>query len=371
MRFTINKEIFQEKLVFSSRFSSSKTPTFSGLQGALLKISKNKLEIITTNLDDFFYTQIEIKNEEKKEAVIDLKKIIEFLNFLPSQEIEIELQEKKMIIRSGKTTGCFNLTSSVDFPPLPKVEGKKFFFEKKIFLEKLPLIIFSAAKNETRPVLTGVNFLTKADNQYIVATDGFRLSLFVEEKKEEIPSMIVSALLLEEIIRLIKGEDKKIEVIFSSESKIIRVGFEEGKTFIFSRAIEGEFPPFERVIPTDWKTRMTINREEFLRNIKLISVFARDYSNIVFFEIKKDGLYLKPKTKEQLGTVVFQEGKVEGEEQRIAFNYKFILDFLVNVGGKEIIFEMNQPNTPGVFKTDLYQNFLHIIMPIRIEEETF
>jgi DNA polymerase-3 subunit beta len=371
MKFSILKEIIQEKLSFASQFCLSKTSTISSLQGAMIKINKNKMEIITTNLNDFFYTQVKIDSKEKKEIVVDIKKIVEFLSFLPQGKIEIEIQEKKIIIKNDKTQGSFSLLPSADFPSLPKIEGKSFYLSQDFFNKILPMVLFAAAKDESRPVLTGINFLTRENKTYIVATDGFRLSLFTKEKDEKIPPMVVSANLLNQINKLIKDSQKKeIELIFSDENKIIQIGLGDNQTFILSRVIEGEFPPFEKVVPTGYKTRLSLDKEELLRNIKLVSVFARDLSNIVFFEIKEDGLYLKPKIKEKEGTVVYQEGRMEGEEQTIAFNYKFILDFLVNVEGKEVFFEMGQPNTPAVFKSDQHKNLLHIIMPIRTEEET-
>lgn len=365
--FTIQKNLFQEKLSLASRFSLSRTSSISSLQGGMLKISKNELEIIATNLNEFFYTKIKIDANEKKDIVVDIKKIVEFLSFLSSEKININVDDKKLVVESNKTKASFNLISAVDFPSLPKIDGKESQFDKDFIKEKLPLVLFAAAKDEARPILTGVNFLTKEEQRYVVATDGFRLSLISETKKDFFPSIIISAGVLTEVLRLI-GDNKEIKILFSDEKKIIKLTV--GDIDISSRAIEGDFPPFEKVIPTDYKTRIVLDREEFLRNIKMVSIFARDYSNIVVFDIKKDGLYLSPKTKNEKGTIIYQEGEFEGEEQQIAFNYKFVLDFLTNAKSKQVVFEMSQPNAPGVFKSQDQKDFLHVIMPIRTEEES-
>lgn len=365
--FTIQKDLFQEKLSLASRFSLSKISSIPSLQGGMLKISKNKLEIITTNLNEFFYTQIKIEANKEKKIVVDVKKIVEFLSFLSSEKIDIEIDDKKMIINNNRTKASFNLIPAEDFPSLPKIEGKESRFDKGFIKEKLPLVLFASAKDETRPILTGINFLTKEGQRYVVATDGFRLSLISETEKDLFPSIIISANVLSEILRLV-GDEEEIKILFSDEKKIIKLTVDDIN--IYSRVIEGDFPPFEKVVPTDYKTRAVLDREEFLRNIKMASVFARDYSNIVVFDIKKDGFYISPRTKDEKGTVVFQEGEVEGEEQKIAFNYKFVLDFLTNIKSKQVIFEMNQPNAPSVFKSPDEKSFIHIIMPIRTEEES-
>jgi DNA polymerase-3 subunit beta len=293
--------------------------------------------------------------------------MVEFLSLLSSERTNIYIDDKKLVIESNKTRASFNLIPATDFPSLPKVDGKEGKFSKDFIRQGLPLVLFAAAKDETRPILTGINFLTKGEQKHVVATDGFRLSLISEEKKDFFPSIIIPAGVLAEVLRLV-GEGEEIKILFSDEKKIIKLII--GDIDIYSRAIEGDFPPFEKVIPTDYKTRVVLDREEFLRNIKLASIFARDYSNIVVFDIKKDGFYISPKTKDEKGTVIYQEAGVEGEEQKIAFNYKFILDFLNNIKSKGVVFEMNQPNSPGVFKSQDQKDFLHVIMPIRTEEES-
>ena len=175
-------------------------------------------------------------------------------------------------------------------------------------------------------------------------------------------------MVLTEVLRLAQG-DGDVRILFSDEKKIIK--FTISDVNVYSRVIEGEFPPFERVIPTDFRTRVVLNREEFLRGIKMAAVFARDYSNVVVFEIKKEGFYLKPRAKDEKETIIYQEGEIEGEPQKIAFNYKFVLDFLVNIKGDRVILEITQPNAPAVFKINGETDFLHVIMPIRTEGESF
>lgn len=367
MTFTVLKETLQEILSTASRFTLSKITSVSSLQGGLLKTEKGKLTIITTNLNDFFSSELKIGNKEKKGLVVDIKKVVEFLSFLPAGQIEVSLEDKQMRIKSKKTTASFSTMSAEDFPFPPQTEGKRFVL-KKGFLEKnLPLILFAVAKDESRPILTGVNFLSREDGLYLVATDGFRLSLLKEKKTEDIPPLIISSTVLSEILRLLP-EKEEVGAVYSEKEKTVL--FTIGKSRIYSRIIEGDFPPFEKVIPADYKTRAVVEKDEFLRNVKLASVFARDLSNIIILEIKKDGLSIRPRGSQEEGTVASQEAEIEGEEQKIAFNYKFVLDFLNNIKGKKIIFQMTEPNAPGLFKAEKQEDYLHIIMPVRTEQES-
>lgn len=367
MKITAPKEIIQEKLSLASKFILTKFSASSSLQGGMLKFTKNKLQIFTTNLNDFFYTEIKIENVVEKTIVIDIRKVVEFLSFLSPGKIKLELKEKILFISSERTQGSFNLMSVSDFPELPVVDGKQYKIKKSFLEDNLPLVVFAASSDETRPILTGVNFASSDNQKHIVATDGFRLSLVTQTNSGDFPDIIISARLLHEILRL-KTKSDVMTITTADKEKII--AFSVGEDTIYSRLIEGEFPPFEKVIPETCTTKLVINREELLKNIKLAAVFAREFSNIVIFDVKKDGLYLKPRTKEDSGSVVYQEAEVEGEEKRIAFNYKFVLDFLTAVKTEKIVFEMTQSNAPSVFKMAGKENFLHIIMPVRTEDES-
>lgn len=362
MKFKIKKDILLKKIQMSTKFCLNKISTNSSLQGTLLVYKKNLLEIISTNLTEYFYTSINIENEEEGRCVVDSKKIIEFLSLL-SGDLEIEIKDNKFFIKNNKTQGIFNLISADDYPKKPEIEGEKMVLKNKFIKENFPLVLFSTAKDDSRPVLTSINFSNKNNFQYLVSTDGFRLSLF--KTKEKILDANISSSVLNEILGFLESED--ILISYSKENKTVL--FEISDIKIYSQLIEGDFPPFEKVIPEDCKSRIVINREELLKNIKLNSIFARDYSNIVIFNIKKDGLYIKPKIKEEGVMSTFQEAEINGEENTIAFNYRFILDFLNNIKEKEIVFEMNSKNAPGIFRIKNKEDFLYIVMPVRIDDE--
>ncbi|HLL60734.1 MAG TPA: DNA polymerase III subunit beta, partial [Candidatus Nitrosocosmicus sp.] len=344
MKLLINNKTLQEKLVRASKFTMSKITSVPSLQGGMLKLSNGALEIITTNLNDFFYTKIAVESKDEFKVVVDIKKMVEFLSFLSTGNVELEIDKNNLLLKKEKTVGTFTLIPADDFPAVPTVEGKTYEIKKEFITNNLPLILFSVSRDESRPTLTGVNFLTREDTQYVVSTDGFRLSLISNKAEQELPPVTINAQILQEILSI----GKNTKFVLSEKDKV--VSFQMGDDIIYTRIIEGDFPPFERVIPQGFKTRMILETEELSRNIKLASVFARDFSSIIVFDIKKDGLYIKPKVKDDKGSVVYQEGNVEGEEQKISFNYKFVLDFLNNIKSKKITFEMNSSNAPGVFR---------------------
>jgi DNA polymerase III subunit beta len=365
MKITLTKDQLQEKISLASRFTSSKLSSVSALQGILMRGEKGLIHLYSTDLTSSLHTTVKAELEEDFQIILEPRKVLEFLQFLNTGKVDLEIKEKQVIISQDKTKGNFPLIVSSDFPLPSSFQDKEQKIETAFFKKNLPLLLFAASSDETRPTLTGVSFVSSDEDLVLVATDGFRLSLIKTKKGGDIPSMLVPSEFLGEVVRNMKDE-KEVGFSFSREEKMVM--FRIGNTEFYSRLIDGEFPPYERVIPAETKTTVLVEKEEFLRNIKLISVFARDYSNVVVCEFKKDGLYVRPKKESNEENSAFQEVEMKGEEQKIAFNYKYALDLLNNIDTKSVQIEILRSDAPVVFKNPKDPNFLHIIMPVRIQE---
>jgi len=238
------------------------------------------------------------------------------------------------VITQGKIKGQFPLFSDADFPFPPKNTEERQKIKTSFFKENLPFLFFAASTDETRPVLTGVNFVTNNEDLQLVATDGFRLSLLTLKKDLPFSSMIIPTGFLINTQRLINNE-KEIEFSYLKNEKLL--AFFIGENDIYVRMIEGEYPPFEKVIPIEKKTTVTIDADEFLRSVKLVSVFSREFSNIIIMEVEKGSVKFIPKVGQGEEDVVYQEAKIEGETQKIAFNYKYLIDFLNQASKEKVI----------------------------------
>lgn len=357
------KEEFLEKLTLASKFTSSRLVSASVLQGVCLTGEENILHLYSTNLNYYFHTSIKTPGKNAFKVVVEPKKLSEFLSLLPAGKISITVGEKNIVVESGKIKAEFPLLDAKEFPFPPKITGTKQKIKASFLKKNLPTVVFSASSDETRPALTGVNFVADEDALRLVSTDGFRLSLLTLKKEEAFPSMIVPAQFLIEVARLIEGEE--VNFSYSPEEKTLV--FYVGGHDLYTRLIEGDYPPYEKVIPSDKKTTAVVDREEFLRNVKLVSIFARDFSNVVVLNIKKGELTVAPKTGESEKNIVSAEAEVDGEPQKIAFNYKFLLDFLTNSSSKKVVLELLRSDAPAVFKSEGADNFIHIIMPVRIQ----
>jgi len=363
----IKKDEFLKKLVFASRFTSLRFSTNILLSGVFLKKEKEKLHFYSTNLNYYYHSFMKVDDGDDFEIVVEPKKLIEFLSFFSADKIDFQVEKTKLIISYDKNRGEFSLFSKEDFPLPPKIEEKKQRIKTVFLKESLPLVLFACSNDESRPVLTGVNFSTDEESLVMVGTDGFRLSILKTKKEINLDKLIVDSGFLNEVLYFV---DKEEEVVFSYSEKEKIVYFQIENHELYSRIIEGDYPPYEKVIPAqEGNTKVIVEKESFLRNVKMISVFTRDFSNIVVFDIKKEGVYLRPRTEEEKNNnQAFLEGDIKGEETKIAFNHKFLLDFLNHFKEKEVFFEILRPDAPVVFKNPQKDNFLHIIMPVRIQE---
>ncbi len=365
MKIIFQRDILLENILYASRFSSSKLSSLITLQGVLIKNEKGLIHFYSTNLSSYYHSSVKTEEKQAFEIVVEPKKLVEFISLLAPGKLEIEVKEKQIVITQNKTRGEFPIMVSKDFPLPPTIEEKPQKIKTDFFIKNLPLILFSTSSDESRPVLTGVNLVSQDEELLMVTTDGFRLSLLKLKKDIELPSMIIPSSFLSEAVSFLKDEEA-VELSYSPKEKLI--SFKIGKYNLYSRLIEGEYPPFEKVIPADKKTIIETDKDELVRNIKLISIFARDISNIVILQTTKEALQLKPKTEVGEHNSAQQEAIIKGDEQKIAFNYKFLLELLNHLEGKKITIELLRSDSPAVFKSDKNPNFIHIIMPVRIQE---
>jgi DNA polymerase-3 subunit beta len=199
------------------------------------------------------------------------------------------------------------------------------------------------------------------------ATDGYRLSIKKTALKiaDEL-NILVPARALGEVIKVC-GEEKSIKEVFMSKPEDAQLSFVIGDTEIRTRLIDGEYPNLEKIIPTKHNTRLVVEKEPLLKAVKSASVFARDSANIIRLHIEGQSITVAANTPQVGEDEIDIEAKVEGEGGDMAFNSRFLLEFLSNFQGEELVFEMTGSLNPGVFKPTKGDNYLHIIMPVRVQ----
>lgn len=371
MKVQLLADNLQKKLLFINHAITTKSH-LPILQNILLETENGKLSIYATDLEIGIKTQVEADIVEEGGITIPAKVFIELINSLSSEKLTLETKENALTVVSKKTKSVFQTIAKDEFPKLYEEKGEHIATIKTDLLrQNIVKVVFVASQDTTRPSLSGVFLKQEEKGFLLVATDGYRLSLKhltmdVEPKKdiENSLSLIVPGRIFKEVLA-IREESETVSIFISKTSN--QILFEQGNTILVGRLIEGEFPKYERIIPSDYSARISFDREELQKAVKICSIFAKDAANIVKISLRKDQIIVSSQTQSLGENTVEVEATLQGEENEIAFNSRYLLDILSNLEENELEFEMTGPLNPGVFKIKNDPSFLHLIMPIRIQ----
>jgi DNA polymerase III subunit beta len=373
MKLTVLQENLTKALGIAARFTSARAQ-LPVLGNILLKAEKTKLRLSATNLETSVVISLGAQIKEEGELTVPTKTITEIVMNLSSGPLEIESEKEHLSLKAQNFSSKVLGMNSADFPKIPQslpTEGA-LTFPKEGILEALNQVISSASSDESRPVLTGVLFLFSKTGLTLVATDGFRLSqkklLFKSsDTKDETLKVVLPKSPLLEIARL--GEEAE-EIKLSLKAKESQAVFGLGEVVLSSRVLEGEFPDYEKIIPKTSSIQIRTDKEELARAVKLASVFARDSANIVKITPEKEAIKLTAESSQSGNQETLIEAKIEGDNLKdfeISFNYKFLEEVLRVIKGEEVLMEFTNTNAPGVFKDPKDLDFLHLIMPVKVQ----
>lgn len=374
MKLSILQENLSHGLTIASRSVAARAQ-LPVLGNILLSTDKGRLKLSATNLETGINLWLGAKVEKEGAISIPAKILTEFVSSLPAGRIEIEARENALHLVSGSYEASFVGLAANEFPAVPSMTTKAVLkFEAPPLALAINQTAFAAAQDEGRPILTGVLLKSQSEGLTLVATDGYRLSLKklkgvagIEKVKEFKKGLVLPARTLLEVARVASEETEgKLGLAVTPEAS--QVIFATSDIEIVSRLIEGKFPDFEKIIPAKGKTKVLIEREELTRAVRIASIFARESANIVRFEVKGSKLEVSANTA-QVGDNKSQvEAKIEGEAGKIAFNSRYLLDFLNIVGNEQVSFEMTGALNPGLFRPAGDDSYLHIIMPVRVQK---
>jgi DNA polymerase III subunit beta len=345
------------------------------LSNILLEAQTGKLKLSSTNLETGINLWLPAKIEKPGKITIPAKVLTEFVSSLPADKVLLDLEQSKLNISCRNYKASFNGIAAAEFPSVPslKKEMKKKPETIKLkadkFLKAVDQVAFTAAQDESRPVLTGVKLEFKPGKIILAATDGYRLSYKTLKTKNRFKAeyLIIPAKALIEL-RRICGQEESEQVSLSLVDEGNQAIFTVGDVEIVTRLIEGEFPDFTKIIPEDKETSVVLDREEFKSAIKTASIFAKDSANIIKFDIKKNKLSVSANAPEVGENEIKLDCKVDGSNNTIAFNFRFLQEYLNCVDSQEILIDILGPLKPGVFKPAGNSTFLYIIMPVRVQE---
>ena len=338
--------------------------TLPVLGNILLASHEGKLKIAATNLEIGVIKMISAKILEDGEITVPAKIITDLIASLPASLITIETNGDLVKITANKFSAEINGIPANEFPVIPTSTENSVSFKRQI-LKDYSRIMFAASGDGGRPVLTGILTSAHLGKLDLVATDGFRLAhqqVDLPEQKVSFKSLIPKKT-LEEVLRIVE-EDAAEEVLLSTSGSQNQIIFNIGQTIVSSRLIEGNFPAWEKIIPTEHKTRIIVDRAGLTQAIKLASVFAKTEANVITFDISKE-VIVSSETKELGAQTNELDCQIEGEPLKIAFSAKFLADAVSASEASSLMIEFSTPLSPALIQPIGLSGLEYIVMPVR------
>jgi len=238
--------------------------------------------------------------------------------------------------------------------------------EAAAFAEALRQVVPGASRDDARPILTGVLLTASSGGPRLVATDSYRLALRDLQgvsMLEEGQKVLVAAKGLGEVQRLLSNETGEIEVVLGEREVVFRVGTTE----VTTRLIEGEFPNYQQLIPSGYPNRLTVPRESLQAAVNRVRLVGQSKDTApIRLGMTAEGLELSAIAQDVGEAHESVEAKYEGGDLTVAFNSQFLLDGIDAAASDEVVIESIDPLKPAVMKATDSNDFLYLLMPVRI-----
>ncbi|MEB6288210.1 DNA polymerase III subunit beta [Mammaliicoccus sciuri] len=375
MKFTIQRDYFLNQLNDTLKAISPRTtlPILTGI-----KIDATDKGIILTGSDSEISIEITINQNIDGEKIVDIEEkgsvvlpgrfFVDIVKKLPGKTVNLSTNDQfKTLITSGHSEFNVSGLDPDQYPLLPQVsEDDAIKLPIKVLKNIIAQTNFAVSTSETRPVLTGVNWLIQNNELICTATDSHRLALRklkLEDEKIDDKNVIIPGKALSELNKIVSDSEEDINIFFASNQVLFKVGH---INFI-SRLLEGNYPDTTRLFPENYETKIILDNSEFYHAIDRASLLAREGgNNVIKLSTDVDKVELSS-TSPEIGTVKedVSTDNVEGESLKISFNSKYMMDALKAIDNDEVQVEFFGTMRPFILKPKDDETVVQLILPIR------
>ena len=367
MEVRIDKDIFLDGVQKVQGIAETKG-AMPILSHFLLTAEKDRIGIQATDLEIGAKGYYPANVIAAGEVTLNAKKLFDILRELPREEVHLIKEDNHWIrLKCGKSKFRLPGMPSEDFPPLPEFSQDSLMeLSGKLLKEMIRKTFFAQSPDETRQVLNGL--LLEQDNGKVkmVGTDGHRLAVIRRDldgsSKGEKGSYLIPKKALAELMKLVEDE----EATFSFSEKNNHLAFMQGDQVIVSRKIDGKFPNYQQVIPSDNKLQVQINRDVFQHALKRVALLADEKSKMVRFDIQSGNIVLTTDTTE-LGEAREEISiSYSGEDVSVGLNAKYVLDVLSVIDDEEVVLNLKDEKSSCLITSNGDKDYQSIVMPMRL-----
>ena len=341
-----------------------------------LPILSNVLIDRSASAVSFLATDIEIQitarstltaSGEARAITVGARKLVDILRALPdSAEVTLDQQEKRLLVKAGKSRFTLQTMPAEDFPRLAKPAGDvaRFALPQKALRRLLGLVQYAMAQQDIRYYLNGLLMVVEEKQLKLVATDGHRLAFASLELAADLPrqEVIVPRKTVLELSKLLADSDDEVKV----EVSPAQAAFTFGSIELVSKLVDGKFPDYTRVIPTQHKNRLQIERESLRQALQRAAILSNEKFRGVRWVLADGSLKIVSSNAEQEEAHEEIEVKYSGDALDIGFNVNYLLDVLNNVSGSVIECAFGDSSSSALISYSTEKDFKYVVMPMRI-----
>lgn len=378
MEFKISAEVLSSYVNITSKVVNAKA-NLPLLNNLLLNVSKESISITGTDLEIQITAKAQLNAKAAGKTSVNAKLFSQYINTLPKTET-LEITQEKGVVKVTSKAGTAEFTTRdvEDFPLFASEDMDTLFtLTGDLFSTMVDKTTFAAANDDIRPILTGINVEVENDSLTMVALDTFRLSKITEKSQTKYvgkKQVVIPATALEQMVRVIR--DSFISSVTDQPiitCKLAKAGnfvlLQYGDIELYARLIEGEYPAYKAVIPVAHQVEVTASRLAWLESIKRVGVFAQSAIGQKVVLNFADGKLVMESQVPEVGNIREElDVTYDGEPLKIAFQIKFLLDILNLIADETIVFRATTKVAPGVFLQPSLDSFLHILMPLKLDE---
>ena len=339
------------------------------LKNFFLKAGDGKMSLISTNLELAITQFVSAKIIEPGFFTAPLQVFKNIINNINSERITLEQKEKQLTISTDNYEAVLQTQNPKEFPLIPSIQNTKQTLKIGVgdFKESLSQVIVATQYSEIRPEISGIFIAFQENDLVFVATDSFRLA----EKKLNLAKIktnfekfaaTIPLKTAQELLRILKDVDNDLEVCADSNQILFKTKDQE----IVSRLVDGAFPDYRAIIPRQAATELTLQREEFVRAVKLTSSFS-GRANDITLRVGENKKFLELYSADSvLGENRYRIPiKSKGEKFSVVFNWRYLLDGFRIYKSEEVVLGINAADRPALIKNPAEGNTVYVLMPIK------
>lgn len=376
-----------KKAILNTERIVSKQTTLPILNNILFEVEKGVLKISSTNLEIGVVIRMGAKIEGSGKIAVPVKLLSNFVsNLSQGENIDLDIQENTLKIKSGQSKAVIKGFSAEDFPIIPQKSSEYLFnLSYNELKNAINRVIICVALNETRQELSGINLVLSEKKLFWAATDSFRLAESAVEITEEkinkkefgdflakTNNIIIPANTLMELARIVSNDpnqDGKVGVAIEDG----QIFFEANGVSLVSRLINGKYPEYKHILPKDFATQVILDRKLLQSAVKMASVFSGAKTSEISLKIDVSELkvFVEGKSVETGENVSEIKTEVSGPSQEIVFNSRYFLDGINTITTSQIALLANSGSAPVALKNvdeeseKVLEDYIYIVMPIK------